>query len=285
KIGATILNPKIIGSYSQLPQIAEEKEVDKIVVALSERRGTMPLKELLECKLKGIKVIDGSNFYECLTGKISVENLYPGWLIFSEGFSMYKISKTLKWILDTVVSVIGLVLCSPLIIISIVLIKIDSPGPAFFKQERVGKNDKVFNLLKFRSMKCDAELDTGPIWAQTSDNRITRVGKIIRKTRIDEIPQLFNVLRGDMSLVGPRPERPFFIEKLEKEIPYYTQRHSTKPGITGWAQIKYSYGASVEDATEKLKYDLYYIKNMSILLDLVIIFETIKVVLFGKGSR
>ena len=285
KVGISIINPKVIGTYNQLPQIAINKNVDKIVVAIQEKRGKMPMKELLECRLKGMDIEDGATFYERITGKIAVENINPSSLIFSEGFNHLRITTTFKQFFDMTLSAVGLILLSPLFLIVSLLIKIDSRGPVFFSQKRVGKDGKFYSLVKFRSMRNNAESLTGPVWAQTDDDRVTRVGGIIRKTRIDELPQIFNVLKGDMSIVGPRPERPFFVKRLEKGLPYYSLRLYVKPGITGWAQINYNYGASVEDSLKKLQYDLYYIKNMSIFLDLYIIFETIKVVLFCRGAR
>jgi sugar transferase (PEP-CTERM system associated) len=284
RVGEKLVNPSIIGDQSQIPEIAQRERVARIVVALEERRGNFPGAQLLECKMKGIAVEEGIEFYEHLTGKLQVESLRPSSLIFSDGFRTSKLTTCMKRITGFALSLIGLVLFSPLIAVLSFLIRIDSRGPVFFKQERVGENGRIFKLLKFRTMIANAEAN-GPVWAEKNDNRVTRVGRWMRKWRLDEVPQMFNVLKGDMSFVGPRPERSFFVEKLRKEIPFYDQRFSVKPGITGWAQIKYRYGASKEDALEKLKYDLYYIKNLSSLFDLIIIFETIKVVLFGKGAR
>jgi sugar transferase (PEP-CTERM system associated) len=239
---------------------------------------------LLYCRLKGIRVDDGLNFTEQLAGKLSVENLLPSSLIFSDGFKRSAIVKGLKRYMDIMASLLGLILFSPVGLLVSIAIKIDAPGPIFYRQERVGEDGKIFKLLKFRSMQVDAEKN-GPIWAKADDERITRVGRVIRKIRLDEIPQMINVLKGEMSFVGPRPERPFFVGQLKNEIPFYSYRHSVKPGITGWAQIRYRYGASKEDALEKLKYDIYYIKHMSPLLDLMIISKTIKIVLLGKGAR
>ncbi|MDY7031604.1 MAG: TIGR03013 family XrtA/PEP-CTERM system glycosyltransferase [Thermodesulfobacteriota bacterium] len=284
-VGVSIVNPKVIGTYGQLLQVVDEEKIDRIVVAIQQRRGQMPVKDLLECRLKRIRIEEGTSFYERLTGKIPVQNIYPSWLIFSGGFRRLIISNTAKRVFEMIVSVCVLFFFLPIILFTSILIKIDSKGPVFFTQKRAGKDGKVYRLIKFRSMRHNAESETGPVWAQVNDNRITRVGRIIRKARIDEIPQIFNVLKGDMSIVGPRPERPFFVKKLEKKIPYYSQRLCVKPGVTGWAQIKYNYGASEEDSMKKLQYDMYYIKNMSVCLDILIIFETIKVVLFGKGAR
>jgi len=284
RVGEKLINPTVMGDQSQILDLVTRESVDRIIVALEERRGKFPETQLLECKVKGIAIEEGIEFYEHLTGRLQVENLRPSILIFSDGFRKSKLTVWVKRVTGFTLSLIGLALLSPLILIVSILIKIDSRGPVFYKQKRVGENGKVFKLLKFRSMVQNAEVN-GPVWAIEDDSRITRIGRWIRKWRLDEIPQMLNVLKGDMSFVGPRPERSFFVEQLKKEIPYYNQRFSVKPGITGWAQIKYRYGASREDALEKLKYDLYYIKNLSPLFDLMIIFETVKVVLFGKGAR
>jgi sugar transferase (PEP-CTERM system associated) len=284
RIGERLVNPSIVGDQSQILDIAAREKVARIIVALDERRGKFPEAELLECKMKGITVEEGIEFYEHLTGKLQVESLRPSSLIFSDGFKKSKLTMWVKRAIGFGCSLIGLVLLSPLILIISILIKIDSRGTVFYRQERMGEDGKLFKLIKFRSMIKNAEVN-GPVWADQDDDRVTRIGRWMRKWRLDEIPQMFNVLKGDMSFVGPRPERPFFVKQLRKEIPFYDQRFYVKPGITGWAQIKYRYGASKEDALEKLKYDLYYIKNLSSLFDLIIIFETIKVVLFGKGAR
>jgi sugar transferase (PEP-CTERM system associated) len=284
RVGEKLVNPSIIGDPSQILDIATKENVDRIVVALEERRGKFPDAQLLECKMRGMAVEEGIRFYEHLTGRLQVESLHPSSLIYSEGFRKSKLTMWTKRASEFALSLIGLILLSPVILVLSLLIKIDSRGPVFYKQERVGERGKIFKLIKFRSMVQNAEAN-GPVWAEQNDKRITRVGRWMRKWRLDEIPQMFNVLKGDMSFVGPRPERPFFVEKLRKQIPFYDQRFSVRPGVTGWAQIKYPYGATNKDALEKLKYDLYYIKNLSLLYDLIIIFETIKVVLFGKGAR
>jgi sugar transferase (PEP-CTERM system associated) len=284
KVGEKLGNPSIIGDQSRILDIATRERVDRIIVALDERRGKFPDAQLLECKMRGMAIEEGIHFFEHLTGRLQVESLHPSILIFSEGFKKSKLAMWTKRVAEFALSLIGLILFSPVILVISFLIKIDSRGPVFYKQERVGERGKIFKLLKFRSMVENAEAN-GPVWAEQNDKRITRAGRWIRKWRLDEIPQMFNVLKGDMSFVGPRPERSFFVEKLRKEIPFYDQRFSVRPGVTGWAQIKYRYGASNKDAMEKLKYDLYYIKNLSLLYDLIIIFETIKVVLFGKGAR
>jgi len=284
RVGEKLVNPSVIGDQSQILEIAMKEKVNRIIVALEERRGKFPEDQLLSCKMRGIPVEDGIEFYEHLTGRLQVESLRPSTLIFSDGFKKPKLTMWIKRVVGFSLSFIGLTVLSPLILTILILIKIESRGPIFYRQERVGENGKVFNLLKFRSMVENAEAN-GPVWAEANDQRVTCIGRWIRKWRLDEIPQMFNVLKGDMSFVGPRPERPYFVETLRKEIRYYDRRFSVKPGITGWAQIKYRYGASKIDALEKLKYDLYYIKNLSPLFDLLIIFETIKVVLFGKGAR
>jgi len=277
-------NPVVIGDYTQIASIVKAGGVDRIIVALDERRGKFPLEQLLSCRLKGIPVDDGIVFTEQLAGKLSVENLHPSFLIFSDGFKSSEIFKAVKRSIDLLASLVALTLFFPICLLISLAIKLDSKGPIFYQQERVGEDERIFRLLKFRSMRVDAE--TGdPVWASENDPRVTRVGRVIRKLRFDEIPQMINVLTGEMSFVGPRPERPFFVKELENEVPYYDQRHVIKPGITGWAQIMYRYGASKEDALQKLKYDLYYIKHMSVLLDLMIIFETVKTVLLGKGAR
>jgi sugar transferase (PEP-CTERM system associated) len=272
----------ILGTIKDLEYIASGVHPDVLVVALSERRGALPIKEILDCKMQGIRVEDWPTFYEKLTGKIFIQNLRPSWLIFSEGFARNNLTRTTKRMVDLLLSIFGLITSFPLMLFLALLIKLDSAGPIFLRQERMGENGKVFILYKFRTMITDAEKETGPVWAQTIDPRTTRVGKILRRIGLDELPQLFNVLKGNMSFVGPRPERPHFIADLQEKIPYYSQRLVVKPGITGWAQVRYGYGASLEDAIEKLQYDLYYIKNMSLFLDMLIILSTIHKVVFGK---
>jgi len=268
-----------------LLEMVKREKADKIVVSLSERRGSFPLNDVLSCKMSGIEVVDANSFYEQVMGKLLLENINPSWFIFSDGFRITPGLLLGKRISDVLFSVVGLIICSPIIPFIALAIKISSPGPIFFKQVRVGEREKPFVLYKFRTMGQDAEKKSGAVWAQKDDPRVTKVGKFLRVSRLDEIPQMFNVLRGDMSFVGPRPERPEFVEKLKELIPYYSKRHFVKPGITGWAQVKYQYGASVDDAIEKLRYDLYYIKNLSLALEMLIVLETIKVVLFGRGGR
>jgi sugar transferase (PEP-CTERM system associated) len=257
----------------------------KIVVALKERRENFPTKELLNCRTAGLEVMEGSTFYEMLTGKLLVTKINPSWLIFSEGFRKSRLTTFIKRLEDIIISSVMLILLSPLLLITTILVKLTSKGPVLFSQDRVGQNQEEYMMHKFRSMVKDAEKQTGPVWAQTDDTRITSVGRIIRKFRIDELPQLWDVLVGTMSMVGPRPERKYFTDELGKQIPYYTERFKVKPGLTGWAQVSYDYGATVEDAIEKLNYDLFYIKNLSITMDLVIILRTVKTVLFGRGAR
>lgn len=267
-----------------LSRICREHRAEKIVVTLDDKRGQMPIEELMACKLQGLQIVTGIKFYEELAGKILVEKVNPSWIIFSEGFKSSRMTAVAKRVIDVVVSAAGLTATLPLCLLTALVIKLESPGPVFYFQERVGEKGKAFRVVKFRSMRVDAEKD-GPVWAGANDHRTTRFGRFIRKIRMDEVPQMWNVLRGEMSCVGPRPERPVFVVHLARMIPYYSLRHNVKPGITGWAQINYPYGASDEDALRKLEYDLYYIKNMSLRMDLGIIFMTAKTVLFRQGSR
>lgn len=269
-----------------LTETARRLQVDEIVVALTERRsGSMPLRQLLDCKLSGIKVYDIATHFEKTLGQIRIEYVNAGWLIFGSGFNQGFARTLVKRIFDILCAFILIVLSLPIMLVTALLIKLESRGPALYRQERVGLNGKTFLVNKFRSMRTDAEKDGRPIWAAANDARVTRIGAFIRKVRIDELPQLFNVLKGDMSLVGPRPERPFFVEQLTAQIPYFAARHSVKPGVTGWAQVRYQYGSTIEDSQEKLQYDLYYVKNHSLFLDIVILFETVFVVLTAKGAR
>jgi sugar transferase (PEP-CTERM system associated) len=271
--------------FERLYDFAVEEEVQHIIVAFDEKRGIFPYQQLLECKVMGINIIDGVSFYEKLAGKLLVEKINPSWLIFSEGFFKSRISRLVKRVVGLILSSVMLVILSPVMLLVVIAIKLDSRGPVLFSQERVGEFGKPFVLYKFRSMRTDAEAKSGPVWAQEDDPRVTRLGRFMRKVRLDELPQLWNVFTGDMSFVGPRPERQFFVEELKKKIPYYNERFSVKPGVTGWAQIMYPYGATEKDALEKLKYDLYYIKNMSFAFDMMVIFRTVKTVLSGSGAR
>lgn len=272
----------IIKQEGDLLQTARDHKASLIVVALSERRGVLPLQDMMRCKLNGIEVVDAPTFYELVQGKLMVEEMTPSWIIFSSGFRRTPLINIYKRCVDVLLSVVGLLATAPFFPLVALAIKLDSAGPLFFKQVRVGSGEKTFVLYKFRSMCQDAERD-GAVWAVKNDARITRVGSFLRNSRIDELPQLYNVLKGDMSFIGPRPERPEFVENLKKDIYFYSKRHTIKPGLTGWAQVRYPYGATVEDAIEKLRYDLYYIKNLSFFLDTQIVFETVKVVLFGRG--
>ena len=269
-----------------LPRMAHRLGVDEIVVALTERRsGSMPLRQLLDCKVSGTKVYDLNTHFEKTLGQIRVDFLSASWLIFGDGFNQGALRTGVKRVFDVLSATILCVLSAPLMLVAALFIKLESAGPLLYRQDRVGQNGRSFSIAKFRSMRTDAEKDGKPRWASANDDRVTRVGHIIRRLRIDELPQLFNVLRGDMSLVGPRPERPFFVDQLTQEIPFYALRHSVKPGVTGWAQVRYPYGATVEDSQEKLQYDLYYVKNHTLFLDLVVLMETVGVVLTGKGAR
>jgi len=269
-----------------LTDVVREAGVDEIVVALSERRGgSMPMRELLDCKLSGVKVVDIATYFEQTAGQIRLDAMSAGWLIFGDGFNQGFLRTTVKRLFDIVCALVLLLLASPVMLVTALAIRLESPGGILYRQERVGLEGKPFDVVKFRSMRSDAEKDGVPRWATAGDSRVTRVGKVIRKLRIDELPQLLSVLLGHMSLVGPRPERPYFVEKLTQEIPFYAVRHSVKPGVTGWAQVSYQYGSSQEDTINKLQYDLYYVKNHSLFLDLVILFETVGVVLTGKGAQ
>lgn len=272
------------GMASHLLSVAEEKDVRHVIVAMHDRRAVMPMDALMQLRLReGIRIEEATSWLEKISGKIEVEQLYPSWIIFAEGFRFSE--RLLRRWLNCTVSLLVLFLTAPLIPFVIVAIKLDSPGPAFYRQQRVGRGGKVFYCYKFRTMHRDAEVDIGPTWADNDDPRITRVGRFLRISRLDEIPQLWCVLKGNMAFVGPRPERPEFVQWLTDEIPYYGIRHLVRPGITGWAQIRYKYGNTVDDAKEKLQYDLFYIKNSSIALDIFIMFQTIKILLLRRGSQ
>lgn len=282
---ACVPSEQIIGEPADLVRLAEQMSIDEIVVAVEDRRKEMPVNDLLHLKLSGVEILEFSSFWEKETGRVDLDTVHPSWMIFSDGFGGTMATRILKRGFDLVVSAAFLLLTLPVLVFTALAIKLDSRGPIFYRQERVGWHGRPFMLLKFRSMVTDAEHDGVPKWAGAADSRITRVGHIIRQTRIDEIPQVFNVLLGHMSFIGPRPERPFFVQELAAKIPYYAERHRVKPGITGWAQINFPYGASVEDAKQKLEYDLYYIKNHSIFLDCIILLQTARVVLFPEGVR
>lgn len=284
-VGKSLLNPRVLGLAADLDKIVRRENVDRIVVAMGERRGQFPTQELLHLSLGGdVSIEEGASFYERLTGRVSLDMLRPSWLIFSGRGRQARIAGLFRNVMHRLVALIGAIVSLPIALLTAILIKLESPGPVLYKQERVGKNGRPFVLMKFRSMGVDAEKE-GPVWASNGDDRATRVGRVIRKIRVDEIPQFWNILRGEMSFVGPRPERPHFVSQLAEEIPYYEQRHLIAPGLTGWAQIKYPYGASIEDARQKLQYDLYYVKNQSLVLDAIILFETIKIILFGRGAH
>jgi sugar transferase (PEP-CTERM system associated) len=285
KVGTPLVNPGIIGVIDDIPGIVSARDVDRVVVSLADARGTLPVNRLLEMKLAGVSFDHLASVYEEYTGKIAVENLRPSWLIFSDGFRKTRFLSAAKRVLDVLCAGIGLVLALPIMAIVAVAIKLTSKGPAMYHQERVGLHGKVFTVHKFRSMQVNAEAGTGPVWASKhGDPRVTPIGNLLRRSRLDEVPQLWNVLKGDMSFVGPRPERPEFVAGLTEQIPFYGQRHVVRPGVTGWAQVCYTYGATTEDALQKLQYDLYYIKNLSIALDLFIILETVKTVVLRKGA-
>ena len=285
QVGTPIINPGVIGTIEDIPSIVRAKAVDRVVVSLADSRGKLPVDKLLEMKLDGVSFDHLASIYEQYTGKIAVENLRPSWLIFSPGFKKSRLLSMTKRFVDIVVAVTGLVVTFPLMMLVAIAIRATSKGAVLYHQRRVGLQGRIFVVHKFRSMREDAEAGTGAVWAsKDGDTRVTPLGSLLRRTRLDELPQLWNVLKGDMSFVGPRPERPEFVTDLTKQIPFYRQRHVVRPGLTGWAQVRYTYGASVEDALQKLQYDLFYIKHMSISLDLFIIFATIKTVILRKGA-
>jgi sugar transferase (PEP-CTERM system associated) len=285
QVGKPVINPGVIGTIVDVPRIVRAERVDRVVVSLADARGRLPVDQLLEMKLNdGVSFDHLASVYEEYTGKIAVENLRPSWFIFSDGFRKSAVLTTAKRVIDLMVGAVGFVVAVPVMLIVALLVKLTSHGPVLYHQARVGQHGRIFTVHKFRSMVTDAEAGTGAVWAQQNDSRITPVGRFMRRTRLDELPQLWNVLRGDMSLIGPRPERPEFVRSLTDQIPFYGQRHVVRPGLTGWAQVRYTYGASVEDAMEKLQYDLYYIKNMSLALDLFILFSTVKTILQRQGA-
>jgi sugar transferase (PEP-CTERM system associated) len=270
---------------ADLLEMARGRGLHRVIVAIPDRRGTLPVEELLELRLGGVRVEEATSWLEKISGRIEVEQLYPSWLIFTEGFRFSVFFRLVRRVLNFSVALLALVVSLPLLPFIVLAIRLDSPGPVLYRQQRVGRRGKIFYCYKFRTMRQDAEADTGATWATDNDPRITRAGKFLRASRLDEIPQLWCVLKGDMHFVGPRPERPEFVEWLSKEIPYYGVRHVVRPGITGWAQVQYKYGNTMEDAREKLQYDLFYIKNASIGLDLLIMFQTIKIVALGRGAQ
>jgi sugar transferase (PEP-CTERM system associated) len=284
RIGQSVVNPCVIGTPADIEGLVASQGINRIVVAMSDRRGRLPIGPLLRAKLQGVRVEDVNTVYERLTGKLLVEDLRPSSVIFSDGFHVSRWTRRTKPAFDIGLALTGVLLGAPFMALTAIAVWLESGAPVLYRQERVGENGRLFTLHKFRSMRHDAEQGT-PIWAKSQDERVTPVGRFIRITRLDELPQLWNVLRGDMSFVGPRPERPFFVAQLSQQMPFYEERHAVKPGLTGWAQVKYQYGASVEDALEKLRYDLYYVKHLSLFFDISILVDTAKVVLFAKGAR
>jgi sugar transferase (PEP-CTERM system associated) len=277
---------RILDTQESLAALATRLRIDEIVLAVRDRRsGGIPVADLLECRLQGVQIMDLSSFFERENGHLQLDSMNASWMILAEGFHQGMLRDTAKRLFDLVISAAILLGSLPAMALTALLIKLESPGPVLYRQERVGQGGKSFTILKFRSMRADAEHDGKPRWASQNDSRVTLVGRFIRRTRIDELPQIFNVFFGDMSFVGPRPERPYFVQDLTQNIPYYGVRHTVKPGITGWAQVRYAYGSSVDDAIHKLQYDLYYVKNHSLFLDLMILLQTAQVVLWGKGVR
>lgn len=284
EVGRTLVNPSVLGTLSDLPRLSESQAATLIVVAQEDRRKRLPVDLLLRCRMAGVRVVEAANLFEGLSGRIPLRDLRPSWLIFSGGFHKPAVLTSLKRWGEAVIAAVLLVVTAPLAALTALAVRLSSPGPVLYRQTRVGLAGKTFELLKWRTMRADAESTSGPVWASgDSDPRVTTLGRLMRKTRLDEVPQLWNVLRGDMSFVGPRPERPHFVARLREVIPYYDERHTVRPGITGWAQVKFPYGSTLEDAEEKLEYDLYYVKHMSLLLDLAIVLETAKVMVLGRG--
>lgn len=283
RVGSPVFNPGVIGTVDDIPEIVRSQAIDRVVVSLADARGKLPMDRLLEMRTAGVTFHHMASVYEDYTGKIAIENLRPSWLIFSSGFSRSPWQDSAKRAIDVVAAGMLLIMMAPILGIFALLVRTTSPGPVVYSQERVGRQGRVFRVYKIRSMYHDAEALTGAVWSRTGDPRVTPLGRFMRRTRLDELPQLWNILSGEMSLVGPRPERPEFVKELERQIPFYGQRHIVKPGLTGWAQVRYTYGATVEDAMEKLQFDLFYIKNFSISLDLFILFETIRTVVLRKG--
>src|SRR5262245_7336479 len=276
-------HPGVIGTIDDVPDIVQQRGVDRVVVSLKDARGRLPMDKLLDLRLRGIPIDHLASVYERYTGKIALENLRPSWLIFSPGFRHTRRLASAKRLLDIAAATVGLLLTAPLMVVIAAAVKLTTPGPVLYSQRRVGQHGRIFTIRKFRSMRVDAETATGAVWAVANDPRLTPIGGMLGRTRLDELPQLWNVLMDDMSLVGPRPERPEFVNALEQQIDFYGQRHLVKPGLTGWAQVSYPYGSSIHDALQKLQYDLYYLKHMSIALDLFIMLATLKTVWSGTG--
>ena len=284
RVGHHLGSQSIIGTINQLPQIAQEQKINRVIISLNDRRGKMPVHELLDLRLRGVVIEDAHTLYESLAGHISLDAINPSWLIFSSGFRKFRWQLFLKRCFDLLCASILFALTFPIMIVVAILVKLDSDGPALFKQERVGQFGKTFTLLKFRSMTKEAEKN-GAQWATKNDARVTRLGRFLRDYRFDELPQVFNILVGDMSFVGPRPERPVFVKQLEEKIPYYRERHLVKPGLTGWAQVRFPYASTEEETKKKLEYDFFYLKNFSVSFDLAIAMETVKTILYGRGAR
>ena len=284
EVGRTLVNPSVLGTLADLPRLSDSQDVTLIVVAQEDRRKRLPVDMLLRCRMAGVRVVEAASLFESLSGRIPLRDLRPSWLIFSGGFQKPRAMSALKRAGEAAVAALMLVLTLPLAALTALCVRLSSPGPVLYRQTRVGLSGKEFELMKWRTMRADAEKASGPVWATgENDPRVTRLGRFMRKVRLDEVPQLWNVLKGDMSFVGPRPERPHFVQKLRQVIPYYDERHSVRPRITGWAQVKFPYGSTIEDAEEKFEFDLYYVKHMSLLLDIAIVLETAKVMLLGRG--
>jgi len=275
----------LTNEVNQLFSVLETKGIERVVIALDNRRAQLPIKPLLSLRIHGVQVVEAASFYEEISGRVPVEFLSPGHLIFGEGFERSKWMHWIKRATDIVCSALGIIVGLPLFFILPILIKISSKGPVFYCQERVGWKERPFKIIKFRTMVDNAEGASGPVWAGENDPRVTRLGWLMRKLRLDELPQLINIFAGEMSFVGPRPERPFFVRQLQEKIPYYSYRFTVKPGLTGWAQIQYAYSSTLKESQEKFGYDLYYIKHLSPLFDLAIIFDTIRVIIKGQGAR
>ncbi len=284
-VGGSIAGLPVLGTASQLETVVRRNGIQRIIVALEDRRGALPIRDLVRLRVEGVRVEDAHTTISSLTGRVWLETVKPSWFVFSEGFHRSMFTLIAKRVVDLVFGILGLIVSAPLMLLVAAAIRLDSPGPIIYRQTRVGLGGRIFEVLKFRSMRTDAESGTGARWAQEQDPRVTRVGRILRNYRLDEMPQFVNVIRGDMSLVGPRPERPSFVEQLRQQISYYDERHTVRPGITGWAQVQYQYGSNLEDAVRKMEYDLFYLKNMSLAFDLIIIFDTVRTVLAGHGAR
>ncbi len=283
--GDCVFGYGVLGGPEDLQRIAAEKNISRIIVAMEDYRGTLPVRELVTLRVQGVYIEDAHSAMAALTGRVLLNTVRPSWFVFSEGFRRSSLTALLKRVSDIGFSLFGILVSAPIMMCVAIAIKLDSKGPVFYTQERVGLKEKPFFVSKFRSMQTDAEAAKGAAWAQKNDPRVTRVGAFIRKYRLDELPQFFDILRGDMSLVGPRPERPYFVRMLEEQLPFYAERHSARPGLTGWAQINQPYGSSVEDAMRKLEYDLFYLKNVSLLFDYAILFDTVRIVFQGRGGR